>query len=514
MRGMNRTWKWALLLAVVASPWLAGLSFPFLYDDVGMIAENAFLENPANLGKVLTGQTLADPRVVNGRRPAVLATYFLDRALFGLEPAGWRTTNLALHLGCAALLAGLARRLTGRGYFAAATGVLFGLHPVLSEAVHAPGFRADVLCLFFVLAFLHAFLAAGPRAGIWRMGGVACLALALLAKEAAVVAPVLLGALMVLFPAAFRVSRRDQIAGWAASAGLAALFFALWLALPADLQAAGSSWNGESLRFPETAYSAPALWTRTLRLLLVPWPLNVAPGFEPVSSAASIRFAAGVGWLALCAWGARRMRRAAPAAALGLVWMLAFFGPVSNLWPLLHPVADRYFYPIAPGFALLAAWLLSRQSRAARGMGLGALAATYALLAVWRIGQWESAEKLWTAAYFQNPKSATAATWLGLLREEAGDADGARTFYRAAVEANPQAVATWANWGMLEGKAGNWSESERLLRRAAEIRPESGKGWRDLSVCLAMQGRAQEAAQAAARAAELSPERSYGSAKP
>lgn len=514
MRGMNRAWKWALLLAVVASPWLAGLSFPFLYDDVGMVAENAFLEDPANWGKVLAGQTLADPRVVNGRRPAVLATYFLDRALYGLEPAGWRATNLMLHLGCAALLAGLARRLTGGGYFAAATGVLFGLHPVLTEAVHAPGFRADVLCLLFVLAFLHGFLAPGPRAGTWRMGGLAGLALALLAKETAVVAPLALGALMVLFPAAFPGPRRERIVGWAAAVGLAALFFALWLALPADLQAAGGAWNGESLRFPETLYSAPALWTRTLRLLLAPWPLNVAPGFEPVSSAASIRFAAGVGWLALCAWGAWRMRRAAPELSLGLIWMLVFFLPVSNLWPLLHPVADRYFYPIAPGFALLAAGLLARQSRAGRGIGLGALAAVYALLAVWRIGQWESAEKLWRTAYFQNPKSAAAATWLGLLREEAGDAEGARAFYRAAVEANPRAASAWANWGMLEGKAENWSEAERLMRRVVEIRPESGKGWRDLSVCLEMQGRAEEAAEAAARAAALSPERRYGSAKP
>ncbi len=107
MLGMNRAWKWILLLAVIASPWLIGLSYPFLYDDIGMLSENAFLDNPANLGKVLSGQTLADPQVVNGRRPAVLATYFLDRALYGLQPAGWRITNLLLHLGCVALLMGL-----------------------------------------------------------------------------------------------------------------------------------------------------------------------------------------------------------------------------------------------------------------------------------------------------------------------------------------------------------------------------------------------------------------------
>ncbi len=502
MRGMNRAWKWVLGLAVVAAPWLVGLSAPFLYDDVGMIAENAYLEDPANLGNVLAGQTLADPQVVNGRRPAVLATYFIDRALYGLQPAGWRATNLLLHLGCAALLAGLLLRLTGRVYFAAAAGILFGLHPVLSEAVHAPGFRADVLCLFFVLAFLHGFLAKGPRAAICRSGGLLALALALLAKETALVAPLLLGALMVLFPSAVSGGRRSKGIWLAGACGLAAAFFALWALLPVDLQAAGGAWNGESLRFPATLYSAPALWARSLRLLLVPWPLNVTPGFAPVTAPASLRSLWGMVWLALAAVGAWKARRAAPELALGLVWMLAFFAPVSNLWPLLHPVADRYLYPLAPGFAVLAAWILSHQSRRGRTLGLASLAAIYALLLALRLGQWESAEKLWTAAYFQNPKSATAATWLGLLRDKAGDADGAREFYRAATEANPQAIAAWANWGILESRAGQWDEAERLLRRVVELRPDEGKGWRDLGVCLEAQGRPEEAAAAAARAAE------------
>lgn len=501
-----------MLLAVVAAPWLSGLSFPFLYDDIGMIEENAFLEDPANLGRVVTGQTLADPQVLNGRRPVVLASYFLDRALHGLEPAGWRVTSLLLHLGCVALWMGLLFRLTGRGFLSVAAGVLFGLHPVVSEVVHAPGFRADALCLFFALASMHGFLLARrwPVAG--RLAGAAGLALALLSKETALAMPILLAALMVLFPRAFPEDRRFRLATLAVCVGLAAGFFALWTALPTHLQAAGGAWNGESLRFPETAWSAPALWTRTLRLLLVPWPLNVTPGFEPVASAVSIRFVLGLGWLAACGWGAWRVRRAAPELAMGLLWMLGFFLPVSNLWPLLHPVADRYLYPIAPGFALLAAGVLAPQSRSGRTLGLAALAAVYALLLSMRLGQWKTPETLWSAAYFQNPKSATAATWLGLLREDAGDAEGASAFYRAAVAANPQASPAWINWGILEGKAGRWIESERRLRRAVDVQPRNAKGWQNLAICLEGQGRREEAAEATARAAAL--RSGYGSEKP
>ena len=512
MTAMNRAWKWVLLLAVLTAPWLRGLSFPFLYDDLGMIAENSFLEDPANLAPVLAGRTLADPHVVNGRRPAVLATYFFDRAVYGLLPAGWRLTNLLLHLGCVALWMLLLRRLGGRHFLVAAAGLLFGLHPVLVEAVHAPGFRADVLCLLFILLALHGFLGAGRYAVLARLGGAVCLALALLSKETALAAPLALGGLVVLYPGAFAGGRSARWAWLAAAMGMATAFFALWAWLPAELQTAGRAWNGESLQFPQTVYSAPALWTRTLRLLLVPWPLNVAPAFAPVSSVSSPRFWAGVFWLAACGWGAWRARRAAPAVTLGLLWMLAFFLPVANVLPLLHSVADRYLYPLAPGFALVASWLLAQQSRRGRALGLGTLAAVYALLLTLRLSQWASAETLWTAAYFQNPRSATAATWLGLLRAEAGDADGARAFYQAAVEANPQAGKAWCNWGVLEGQAGNLVESERLLRQAVAVRPEGAEGWHNLAVCLEKQGRKTESAAAAARAAELADP--YGRVKP
>ena len=189
MRAMKILLRYVLLTVVVALPWLYGLSFPFLYDDIGMIAENPFLEDGANMGRVLSGGTLANPEVLNGRRPAVLASYFIDRALYGLRPAGWRATNLALHLANALLLAGLVRRLSGRRVLAVLAALLFALHPVLVEPVHAPGFRADVLCLFWSLVALHAWIhaAAGSERRVTALlkgtAMLASLALALLSKE-------------------------------------------------------------------------------------------------------------------------------------------------------------------------------------------------------------------------------------------------------------------------------------------------------------------------------------------
>lgn len=503
MEGMKKWLKWCLPVVAATVPWLYGMSFPFQYDDVGMIAENGYLEDGANAWRVLRGATLSDPAVLNGRRPAVLLSYFADRELHGLRPAGWRATNLALHLANALLLAALVGRLSGRKGLAGMAALLFALHPVLVEAVHAPGFRADVLCLFWSLAAFQAWFWAADAAGGGRTGAalrgaamLAAVALALLSKETALAWPLAAGAVLWLYPRAFTRPR----AAWglaATAAVLAAGFFVLWAVLPADLQAAGGDWNGESLRPPGNLWSVPALWTRTLRLLLVPWPLNVTPRFDAVASAADGRFWLGLFWIAACAAGAWKARRRLPTLALGLCWMAVWFLPVSNLWPLYHPVADRYFYPIVPGFALMAAWLFEQQSPGARRVGVAAVAVLYAALVVWRVWQWRTPESLWTAAYFQNPKSATAATWLGLLAEERGEPDAAATFYAAATEANPRAVHAWIDWGVLEGRRGNYAESERLLLSALELAPGNSAAAGNLAICRSLAAKEAEALHAA-----------------
>lgn len=490
---MARAWKWLACLAVAASPWLCGLTHPFLYDDIGMIAENDFLADASNWTQVVSGQTLANPQVLNGRRPAVLATFFLDRAWHGLQPTGWRLTSLLLHLSCVGLWMELLRRLGAGEFVALAAGLLFALHPAGVEAVHAPGFRADVLCLLFMLAALHSILSAHRHGWLALLGCGLFTALALLSKETALVVPVLVGALMILFPSFFPATGCRRMAGLGVCTAVAAGFFVLWMLLPTDVQALGGSWNGESLQFPETIWSIPALWGRTVRFLLVPWPLNVTPQFEPVTSVSSGRF---WGWgifLMLYLFAAWRWRRSMPWMALGLVWILVMFLPVSNGLPLLHPIADRYLYPMAPGLAVALAWGIAQAPRPARSWLLAVLAVVLAGLVTARIREWESGERLWSVAYARNPRSATAATWLGLLREEAGDPAEAREWYVRAVEANPYAVAAWINWGVVEGKRGAWAESERLLRQALAVRPESIQARANLVTCLDGQGRHTEA---------------------
>jgi protein O-mannosyl-transferase len=105
--------------------------------------------------------------------PLTTVSYALDYAIWGLNPFGYHLTNVVLH-GLNAFLVvilvmrlmdiGLLRRKTGNysekisTTAGVATGILFGLHPIHVESVAWISERKDVLCAFFFLSSLLAYI--------------------------------------------------------------------------------------------------------------------------------------------------------------------------------------------------------------------------------------------------------------------------------------------------------------------------------------------------------------------
>ncbi len=476
------------VLALAAAAYAPGLFHAFVYDDHGTIAENTFIEQPAQLGRVLTLRTLADPQVIDGQRPTLLLTAFLDRAMWGLNPAGWHLTSLLLHLAAAALLFRLLTRLDPAPLRPAVLTLLFALHPVLSEAVQMPSYREDLLAGLCGLAYLLA--CARGRAG----GSLAWFALALLSKESAAALPGIALLLWWLVPTTRPPARRIVLHLAAAGLLLLAYGWAAFLERPA--QALSVAWNGYSLPWPENLRRAPGIFLFYLRLLVAPWPL-CADRAVPV-------FPFGPGLCVLCGllfigW---RLRRARPLVTLGLGWLLLAFLPVSNLLPLFNPVGERYLYLLAPGFLLILAGL--PPGRLVRGAAVaGALA--FLILVPLRLRDWRSDETLWTSVLRVNPDSARAHTWLGLAAKQRGDrAEAARRFAQAE-QLNPHDVTALINLAVLDGQAGDPAAAEARLREALRRRPDRPDVWHNLALALRLQGRLEEAAQAEAESATRRP---------
>jgi protein O-mannosyl-transferase len=504
---MMRTGYWILLLILVAVPFATGLPHAFVYDDHGSIAENSFLDEPDAFQKLLTFQTLTDSSVPDGRRPLVVLSYLIDRTVWGLKPFGYHLTNLLLHLIVVSLVLVFVRRVQPeRGpFFAFAAALLYGLHPALTEPVHCPAFREDILLTLFVLLFL---LATTRQRTAWL--SIPALALALLAKESAVIAPVLALWMWLCFPST-RLRRGTASAVVGVGAGLIALFAALWVK-SGPLQAAASDPSVMSLAFPTNLLTAPWLWVKELRILAWPHPLIADYVITPVTQILDWRCLAGAAVLFVFAFAACALVRRAPWIAFGMGWMLIGFAPVSNVVPLYNPFAERYLYLIAIGFALVTAQLLSllpeRNWRccAARpdepgesaclhshAVLLALICAAYTGLTVNRLIDWTDDMSLWSKTLLQEPSSARAHTWVGLSYKKMGEFELALKHFSEADRLNPREISGLINIAILYGQNGRFAEAEKLLREAIRRRPDKADAHWNLAVALDAQGRQDEA---------------------
>jgi hypothetical protein len=123
-------------------------------------------------------------------RPLGFLSFAADAALWHLHPAGFHVTNVILHAVNGLLVFALARRVMGLGA-AALAAALFILHTSNQEAVYWISARFDLLATLFVL--LTVLLATRERVA-WVAVSLLTFAAALLSKEAALAAPLIVGA--------------------------------------------------------------------------------------------------------------------------------------------------------------------------------------------------------------------------------------------------------------------------------------------------------------------------------
>jgi hypothetical protein len=180
-------------LAVYSSAARSG----FVSDDHQVIERGRLIGRVANIPQLFThnamwnsdGGAFAKEATVDTYRPLTLATFFIERAMFGIKPGPYHLVSVFIHLVNVLLLFALGGRLGLSRLAAAAGALLFAVHPAISEAVHWVNGRSDPLCLLFFLAGVFNWLAWLKRPeghGYGRMAAVAWLALlATLCKETA-----------------------------------------------------------------------------------------------------------------------------------------------------------------------------------------------------------------------------------------------------------------------------------------------------------------------------------------
>lgn len=146
-----------------------GLEGPFIYDDHEAVVANPDLRGGFDITRFFRDH---DTSLHYDRRPVTGILTWADFQWAGLDPHGFKLTNLFLHLLTACAAFHLLKRLAPRfgcpfpALFATACVAIWMVHPLLTSAVSFVFQRSEILMsLFFLLSLICLDRAAG-RSGV------------------------------------------------------------------------------------------------------------------------------------------------------------------------------------------------------------------------------------------------------------------------------------------------------------------------------------------------------------
>jgi protein O-mannosyl-transferase len=519
--------------------WHAG----FIWDDDLYVTHNRLLTAPDGLQRIWF--SLDSP---SQYFPLTYTTFRLERALWGLNPAGYHWVNLLLHAANALLVWRLLRRLSVPGAWLAAA--IFALHPVQVESVAWISERKNVLSLCFSLLSLLAWVGfvegRSKPARTFYFLSLIFYTLALCSKATACTLPAALLLILWLKKSPIDRTRLAQIVPFVAlGAGLGLL--AMWW----ERYHQGTEGGLFSLSpLDRVLIASRAVWFYTGKLV---WPMNLTFSYPQwtINSANPLTYGwlvAGAGLAGLICYARRFVGRGVEVAALFYVVTLSPLLGFVMLYTFTYTfVADHYQYVASIGpLALAGAWLTVGAGRWCVGKPIlkpalaGALLLTLGVLTWRQGGMYADPETLWRATIIRNPNSylaheslssilsrqgkvdeamihlrkalelhpdyAEAHYNLGVALDLKGQEDAARIEFQTALAIQPTHVLAWNGLGLVYLKTGKVDEAIAQFRQALKIQPNSPRAGSNLGLALAQKGLTDEAEAQFRKVLELHPE--------
>lgn len=497
----------ALLLVVALGLYAPTLRYGFVWDDHDFIEANPAVRAPGLLARVpaLLGLGFGASPFVGAPspyyRPLVVLGFAVDGRLGGGRPLVFHLTNVLLNAAAVLLVRALLRRGGCGERWAILGALLFAAHPLHVESVAWSVGRTDVLATVWFLAAWLAFLAltARERAGgpdrVLPVLAPVAFALALLAKEVAIVLPLL------ALPGLRGGGRRTRV-GLFTLLGVAAVY----LLARSHALAAGSA-PAASAPLAERVLQAPLVFGRALAALLWPWspcPVQDASrATAPVLAALGALVAPAVAAAVSGTW----RRRLAPWGRAALLFTLTLL-PVSGIVPLPMPFADRFLY--LPSVALVWALALAgerwERSAAAPVRRIAPIVAVL-LACGWSVRTvtyapvWRDDVALFTRILERWPQSAPALNELGVAWSDRGEPARARPPLERAVRLAPGFAPAHFNLARVLEAQRDTLAAVGELRAALQLQPNAAGVPRHLLRLLAGAGRLTEAVPDLERAA-------------
>jgi tetratricopeptide (TPR) repeat protein len=495
---------------VALGTYIMTLGYGFAFDDVNVIPVGWQLGTVDPL-EVARTPVRSDSTVLPYYRPLIALTYWWDGFLWQGNPGGFHLTNVLLHALVSVLVFLVARRLLPVGPAPLLAGLLFAVHPIHVEAVAWVQGRVDLLSavgvLLTVLLGLSGAEATEERKVLYWAASAMAFLLALLAKEVAVVAPLLTALVLVAEP---RRGYWRRLRACLPLFGLQGAAFLFYFGLRISKLSSPAVGLFGSPPLADRILLALRVIPVYLRLLLWPVDLNPKHWVAPPSGILDWNVRMGLALLLVLGAVVLAWRRQVPGLGPGLAWLGLAWLPASNLVPIpAFVLAERYLYLPSVGFCIALAGVAAAAgalgdrwrrpllaTAAILLLSLGGLASAHA-------GLWRDPRTFYEGLVRLNPNSALAHNGLGAIFLDLGEEALAETEFREALRLHPRHAGALNNLGILAQRRGELVAARRFYGEALTARPNQAEVWNNLGSLYEAEGNLEQAAAAYLRAIRL-----------
>ena len=408
--------------------YLNTLSNVFVYDDAYVITENYFIKSWGNLPKLFTRDYLP----LSGElsyRPVVTLTYFIDYAVWRLNPLGYHLTNIILHAVNVFLFYLFTKSIFRTLTAAAFSTLVFLSHPLLTETVNAVCYREDTLAsIFFLLSFLYftklrilfskrKHLPQQINTRFFTHYAVSCgsYCMALFSKEMAITLPVLL--VLFDFLSASQHESKPPTTPIVARMRRWILFYSGYILVTGfylfiRFVACKNTFKTIDV-YPTNIFTMTKVVASYLKLLFIPVGLN-ADYYVPDIRGMSISFVLSSLFIISALVIIARLYRVNSRLFFFCLWFFISLLPVLGIIPIGNIMAERYLYLPMAGFCVVAGHLAKNSSFGKKGVVILCIILLGMQIGViWRNGVWQNDTTVWFSTYQREPNSARACSNLG-----------------------------------------------------------------------------------------------------
>lgn len=517
-----------LIIATLAVYWQL-INYDFIVcDDTDYITENRHVRDGWTVEGVVWAFTTNFHRHWH---PLTWLSHMTDCQLFGLNPGRHHLSSLFLHLANTVLLFFVFKLMTGALLRSAFVAALFALHPLHVEPVAWIAVRKDLLCAFFWMLAMLAYIRYSKSPGFCRyILVILAFILGLMAKSMVVTLPFVL-LLMDYWPlkrARSEQSKIDRSTGsrkflnsmyqrllefrliWDKALLLIFVGIASIIALSAMQQKTVLSLHTSKLLRTEHLIANTSYLSYIGKMF---WPFNLAVPY-PHNPATSAWQSGGYGLLLICItflvfW----KRRPYPYLLVGWLWYLITLMPVIGIVGYGPTnMADRYTYIPLIGLFIIIAWgvpdLLKawRYKRIVLAMSTGILLLCLMTLTWFQVRLWKDSTTLFKHSLDVTANNYKAHHILGYALAGQGNPEEAIDHYFKAISIQPNYAKAHHNLGYALAKQGKLEEAIDSYNKALSFRPRMAKSHYNLGLILAQQGKLGEAVDHFSKAISIKPD--------